>query len=256
MKVNQKKRQHKRMIAKVMAVASMSMATLISPSVAAKTIWSDNSISLLHGTSYKLVPEETLTTMTLEHASGHSWGGLFYFVDRHFGEDGENGKQFKETYGEISPRFYLKKFDGGVIKSINAMATYEHGSNSGGFSQDNLLVGFGADVNISGMKYTTVAIYQVFNSNPFNTESDQQLTITYGWTKNNITVDGYVDYSFNNEKSEDQLHINPQFKYNIGSLFDTTKKVDFGIEYSYWKNKFGRKDENQSAVSALLKVHF
>lgn len=223
---------------------------------AAKTLFSDNSISILHGEDYELVPEKTLTTMTLEHVSGHTWGGLFFFVDRHIGKT-ENSKKFHETYGELSPKFTLfKPADGGFIKAVNLAGTYEHGSNSNGFSQDNALVGLGVDLNIPGMKYASISAYRAFNHNTFNSNDDNQITLTYGWTNNNVTLDGYVDYSFDNEGSEDQLHINPQLKYNIGSLFGTSNKIDAGIEYSYWQNKFGVKDKDQNAVSGIIKAHF
>lgn len=38
----------------------------------AKQLFGGTSISALYGTDYELVPEETLTTMTLEHASTHT----------------------------------------------------------------------------------------------------------------------------------------------------------------------------------------
>lgn len=252
--------QNKSTLKRIAAMVSMSMMALASQQAAAKTIWSDNSLSILYGEEYELVPdrenENTLTTFTFEHASGHSWGGLFYFIDRHIGEDDASGKQFNETYGEFSPKLALYKPKSGFIKSINAASTFEHGSNSGGFSQNNILLGLGADFAIPGMKYASLTFYHAKNSNTFNSEDDQQLTLTYGWSKKNVTLDGYVDYSFNNDVSEDQLHINPQLKYNVGSLFNTSKKIDAGVEYSYWKNKFGAKDKNQSAASAIVKFHF
>ncbi|MEJ6070042.1 DUF5020 domain-containing protein, partial [Psychrobacter sp. 16-Bac2893] len=43
-------------------------------SAQAKVLFTDTSISALYGTDYELVPQETLTTVTLEHASTHTWG--------------------------------------------------------------------------------------------------------------------------------------------------------------------------------------
>lgn len=53
----------------------------------AKTLFKDTSVTLLHGGNFKLLPGDVddLTTMTLEHASTHDWGGVFFFVDRHQG---------------------------------------------------------------------------------------------------------------------------------------------------------------------------
>ncbi|MFZ2554373.1 DUF5020 family protein [Psychrobacter urativorans] len=224
----------------------------------AKMLFGDTSISGLYGSNYKLVPDETLKTMTLEHASTHTWGGVFFFVDRHQGEEGTNGKDFKETYGELAPKYKLATFDNSFIKQVNLAGQYEFGSNSNnGFSQDNYLVGVGVDLNvpITGMKYASASIYHAFNDDTFSDADDQQITLTYGWEKNNFVVDGYVDYSFNNDDKKDQLHINPQIKYNLQQVLGIDNRLEVGMEYSYWKNKFGS-DQTQNAPSALVKYHF
>ena len=221
----------------------------------AKTFFTDTSISVLHGSDYDLVPEETLNTVTLEHASAHDWGGVFFFVDRHQGKENAAGKAFKETYGELSPKLKLAKIDDSFIKQVNLAGTYEFGSNSNGFSQDNYLVGIGADLNvpIPGMRFASATLYHAFNE---NTDDDQQLTLTYGWERNNIVIEGYIDYSFNNDDIADNVHINPQIKYNLQDILGIDNRLEVGMEYSYWKNKFGIDGLNQSAPSALVKVHF
>lgn len=243
------------LIAKPLTCALVAIAALGAMSSSqAKVLFSDTSISALYGTDYELVPQETLTTMTLEHASSHTWGGVFFFVDRHQGKEDAGGKEFKETYGELAPKLKLATYDNSFIKQVNLAGQYEFGSNSKGFSQDNYLVGIGADLNvpIPGMKYASASIYHAFNE---NTDDDQQITLTYGWEKNNFVVDGYVDYSFNNDDAKDQLHINPQLKYNLQEVLGIDNRLEVGMEYSYWKNKFGS-DKTQNAASALVKFHF
>ena len=224
----------------------------------AKMLFGGTSISALYGTDYELVPEETLTTMTLEHASTHTWGGVFFFVDRHQGKENAAGKEFKETYGELAPKLKLATFDNSFIKQVNLAGQYEFGSNSSGFSQDNILVGVGVDLNvpIPGMKYASASIYHAFNDDTFSDADDQQITLTYGWEKSNFVVDGYVDYSFNNDDKANQLHINPQIKYNLQEVLGIDNRLEVGMEYSYWKNKYGNDGVDQNAASALVKYHF
>ena len=226
----------------------------------AKQLFGGTSISALYGTDYELVPEETLTTMTLEHASTHTWGGVFFFVDRHQGKEDPNngGREFKETYGELAPKLKLATFDNSFIKQVNLAGQYEFGSNSTGFSQDNVLIGLGVDLNvpIPGMKYASASIYHAFNDDTFSDADDQQITLTYGWEKNNFVIDGYVDYSFNNDDKADQLHINPQIKYNLQEVLGIDNRLEVGMEYSYWNNKYGRDGVDQNAASALVKYHF
>ncbi len=224
----------------------------------AKMLFGGTSISALYGTDYELVPEETLTTMTLEHASTHTWGGVFFFVDRHQGKENAAGKEFKETYGELAPKLKLATFDNSFIKQVNLAGQYEFGSNSSGFSQDNYLVGLGVDMNvpIPGMKYASASLYHAFNDK--DNADDQQITVTYGWEKNNFVVDGYIDYAFNSEDDnvKDNIHINPQIKYNLQEVLGIDNRLEVGMEYSYWKNKYGVDGVDQNAASALIKYHF
>ncbi len=232
----------------------------------AEQFWSDNSISLLYGEDYTMTPnngeKNAVTNMTLEHVSGHSWGSLFFFVDRLIGE-GEG--QYSETYGELSPTFTLKKFeDGSFIKAINAAFTYEFGSSStgfGGFSQDNYLYGVGADLAIPGMDYFSTTYYYSQRNNTFeNGDNDHQLTFVYGWSSGNLNIDGFLDWSTGTDKHDSELNFTPQITYNVGPALGVSNKVKVGVEYSYWDNKFGikgmeDKDRDQNAVSLLLKVH-
>ncbi len=240
------------------AVAVVALGTMTSAN--AKMLFGGTSITGLYGDNFKLTPnkeDNALAVMTLEHASTHTWGGVFFFVDRLQGDEGANGKDFRETYGELAPKYKLATFENSFIKQVNLAGQYEFGSNGGGFSQDNYLVGVGVDLNvpIPGMKYASASIYHAFNDDDFSTADDQQITLTYGWEKNDFVVDGYVDYSFNNDDKKDQLHINPQIKYNLQKTLGLDNRLEVGMEYSYWRNKFGS-DETQSAPSALIKYHF
>lgn len=223
-------------------------AALLSTSVQAEQYWSDTSISLLYGDTYENAfgsDDYTFTTMTLEHVSGHSWGGLFYFLDRSVGD-------VTESYSEVSPKFNLVKMDG-VVTAITASMTYESGSSQ--FSNfDNYLYGVGFDLAIPGMNYASATIYRALNEGD---NDDNQITLTYGVSSGGFNLDGYVDYSFgsDNDAIEDQMMINPQITYDIAPMLGASGKVKVGVEYFYWGNKYGVDGADQSAVSLLLKVH-
>ena len=105
------------------------------------------------------------------------------------------------------------------------------------------------------MKYASASLYHAFNNDTYSKADDQQITLTYAWEKNDFLVDGYVDYSFNNDDKKDSLHINPQIKYNLQKVLGIDNRLEVGMEYSYWKNKYGT-DVTQNAPSALIKYHF
>ncbi|MGM8899306.1 MULTISPECIES: DUF5020 family protein [unclassified Psychrobacter] len=233
----------------------------MSTSANAKRFFSDTSISVLYGDNYKTGPagvKQEITTVTLEHASAFDWGGLFFFVDRLQGNEDVSGSRSKDIYGEVAPKFKISDYSNSFIKQVNLAGQYEFGTSESGFEQDNFLVGIGADLNIpiDGMKYASASIYHAFNDDTFSDADDQQITLTYGWEKNNFVVDGYIDYSFNNDDKADQLHINPQIKYNLQDALGIDNRIEVGMEYSYWKNKFGFDGVDQSVPSALVKFHF
>lgn len=243
------------------AAAAIIAIGAMSTSANAKRFFSDTSISVLYGDNYKTGPagvKQEITTVTLEHASAFDWGGLFFFVDRLQGNEDVSGSRSKDIYGEVAPKFKISDYSNSFIKQVNLAGQYEFGTSESGFEQDNFLVGIGADLNIpiDGMKYASASIYHAFNDDTFSDADDQQITLTYGWEKNNFVVDGYIDYSFNNDDKADQLHINPQIKYNLQDALGIDNRIEVGMEYSYWKNKFGFDGVDQSVPSALVKFHF
>ncbi|QQD25117.1 hypothetical protein GJQ55_11815 [Venatoribacter cucullus] len=237
--------------------------SVLSLSAQAEQFWADNSFSLLYGDNYKMVPagENTrATVMTLEHVSGHSWGGMFFFIDRVNSGEGA----YDETYGELSPSISLAKFDG-FVKGINAAFTYEFSSSTTStasypyntFSQDNYLAGVGVDLAIPGADYFSATVYRSKNNTSFDSFYDNQLTLVYGWSLGNVTLDGYLDYTPGRNGRKTELSIAPQLTYNIGPMLGLKNKVKVGIEYSYWRNKFATPEDNddQHNASLLLKWH-
>ena len=234
---------------------TMASAALLSTSVQAEQYWADNSVSVLYGSSY-IEPfvngpdeEMSYTTLTLEHVSGHSWGGLFYFVDRHSGEG------FTDTYIEFSPTFTLAKMDG-AISSVSAAYTLESG---GGF--DNHLFGASVGLSVPGMDYLNVNVYRAMNDSLEIDKGDDNLfSVIYGYSNGNLIIDGFMDYRFGNDGSqfgdiEDSMNFTPQITYNLAPMLGLKNKLKVGVEYSYWTNKFGVDGADQNAVSLLLKAH-
>ncbi len=239
-------------------------ASLLSVSAQAEQFWADNSVSVLYGSDYEFLKDEDLTTMTLEHVSGHTWGGLFFFVDRH------KGAGYSEIYGEVSPNFTLTKMDG-MVSAVNLVYTYEFNNFQTGARDfdgddsnnafhkgfDNHLVGAGVDLKVPGMDFLSVNLYRALNDAVGGDDNDDnQITVVYGAHFGDIIVDGFMDYSFASEDDnvEDSMNFTPQITYNLAPMLGMKNKLKVGIEYSYWTNQFGG-DDDQSAISLLLKAH-
>jgi nucleoside-specific outer membrane channel protein Tsx len=248
--------------------AAIAAGSMMTASAQAEMFWSNNSITLLHSNSYEIV-DKSVSTMTLEHVSGHNWGDVFFFLDRHNGSDTD----YKETYAELSPRLSLSnlvgtKLEAGPLKDVFLAGTYEFMSdnNANTTDFDNYLTGVGFDWNVPGLAFFQT---NFFYANNEATDDDQQVTVVYGAPFSigelEIMVDGYIDWSTGESDHGADFHFNPQVRANVGKFIGITKsKLEVGLEYSYWNNKFGIKDTDfvvtnlgmdneESAFSALVK---
>ena len=230
----------------------------------AQSIWSDNSLSLLQGQNYSDFGNNNAkqTVMTLEHTSKHQWGGLFYFVDSTTHHDRTTNNH--DIYGEFSPALSLSYITGdsltaGIIKDIKLAGTYEFG---GGSHVNNYLLGFGLDWQLPGFDFFNTTLFHAFNNNDFNLKDDQQLTIVWGAklpiSSLDVTLNGYIDWSSAASDHKADLHINPQLLVNISKALNISQtKIEAGIEYSYWHNKYGNNGlATENNISLITKWHF
>ena len=85
--------------------------------------------------------------------------------------------------------------------------------------------------------------------------------------KSDILIDGFMDWVVDNDENRRgtyhaNLHFNPQIKYDLGKALSWgEKQLYVGIEYDYWKDKYGIADTSsfdtdQNTASLLVKVHF
>jgi len=245
----------------------LSLVLLCSMTTAnAETYWSDNSLSYLKNLQdFEVLTNDDINVFTFEHVSGHNWGDVFFFVDRINGKADNNNPKHKETYSEFSPRLSLSYLTGndlsfGVIKDLFIAGTYEYSSGSSGdfgFGFDNYLYGIGASWNLFDKGFFNTNLYYANNE---KIDNDQQLTVSWGYPmefgKHHIMFDGYIDWSTSADDHEADFHFNPQLKLDVGNYFGNPKKLEVGIEYSFWRNKFGIAGlDDESTVSFLIKAH-
>lgn len=233
--------------------------------VSAKQLWSDFSVSYLQGND-NLEPfsgnEFGSKVITVEHASGHDWGSTFIFFDRATHDNGSND----EVYGEMSANLSLAKAfnddrDGKFIKDYFVTGQIEHQSQDRGFN--NYLYGGGVDLNVPGANYFNIILYRR-NQDDFGIGKKDNNQLTFLWSfdlTEKLRVDGFWDitdsYDTNFGKSKGESHFTPQIKYNVGpALGITSGRLDVGLEYTYWINKFGVDGQDEKSPNLLVKWHF
>ncbi|MEH6576965.1 MAG: outer membrane protein OmpK, partial [Amphritea sp.] len=226
-----------------------------SESMGYMTATTNSDIAYLNGSDYE-VGDPDRQVLTVEHASGHSWGDNFFFMDRLKSDNDSN-----ETYFELSPRLSLSYLTGadlsfGPVTDVFLAGTLEGGQNP--FNNfDNYLVGVGVSLDVPGFWYFKANVYHASND---ITDNNEQLTLVWGLpfdiSNAEFLYDGFLDWSSSTANLASEMNFTSQLKWNAGQLIGTKAPVYVGVEYAYWNNKFGIRDADERNPALLLKWHF
>lgn len=225
--------------------------------------WSQTSVLLLDGAGYKNVNDDSrfnTQVLTLEHVSGWKYGTNFFFVDVTHPNSADS-----QFYGELSPSFSLGKISGkdlsfGMVKDLSIATTWELGQNT-----NAKLFGLGVDLNIPNMPVATINVYQRQSESKFvpgKTGNGQQVTLVWAapfslgatqWLFN-----GFFDYATAEPEvgKVENIVSSPRLMMDAGALWGTPKSLYVGVEYSYWKNKYGVKGIEESVPQLALQWSF
>lgn len=184
--------------------------------------------------------------LTLEHASGWKYGDNFFFVDVING-DGDSDTEF---YGELQPRFSFGKISGhkyeGFVKDI-LIATQWNFGKDGGANVSAYLIGVGFDLAVPGAAFFAFNAYQRTEHNTagssYTNDSTYQLNVAglfpFKLGNSSWSIGGFADYIGKIDNNKAHLLFVPQILVDVGALAGAPGRLEAGIEYSYWKNKFG-----------------
>ncbi|MGM0524706.1 MAG: nucleoside-binding protein [Pseudomonadota bacterium] len=241
-----------------MRIQLLILATLfLAAPVKGEILWQDFSATYLYGEDYR-VGDNQREVITFEHAAGASWGDSFFFLDHLRSRDGS-----KENYAEWSPRLSSCKFglycsdSNEPLGDILFASTVEMSEQSTHF-----LHGIGVDLNIDGFSYLQLNTYRRFND---GVEDNWQLTATWAYPfdfeQQSFLYDGFIDWFSGTQNQRASLNWTSQLKWDAGKAIGLDNRLYLGIEYVYWRNKFGIADTldfptHESNVNLLIKYHF
>ncbi len=240
--------------------------------------WQNNSLTYLYGQSYKVNPN-IQQTLTFEHADGWKYGDNFFFLDKIFYNGEDDAQSGSNTYyGEFSPRLSLgkifdQKIQFGPVTDVLLAMTYEFGEGD----TESYLIGPGFDLAIPGFDYFKLNFYNRTTDGSRPGDDVWQVTPAWSYTipvgDSDIVIDGFMDWVVDNDENSRgtyhaNLHFNPQIKYDLGKAMGWgAQQFYVGIEYDYWKDKYGIDDDSflgdqilggtdQNTFSWIAKVHF
>ncbi|MDX1556225.1 MAG: outer membrane protein OmpK, partial [Xanthomonadales bacterium] len=156
----------------------------------------------------------------------------------------------------------------GPVTDVLLATAYEFGEGE----VEAWLVGPAVDLDVPGFDYVQLNVYRRHPRHGESGGRQWQVTPVWAWTvplgRSDLLVDGFIDWVVDNAATRHaHLHFNPQIKYDLGKAMGWGSKILYvGIEYDYWKNKYGIDDDgllgkqlpggiDQNTASLLLKAH-
>lgn len=250
--------------------AAITSCIAVAPAYAAD--WSDTEIQYVSGSSYRepFNPGPNNDTdvkryiITLQHASGHKLGRNFFFVDFLTSTSGEpNNREHGEVYGEWYSSLSLSKLSGNkvefaFVRDLNLTGGLNYGAKSNGANPRVWLYGVTADLAVPGFIFLNVDFLRYDDRGHFagfdqNNKATWQISPAWlskfnlGATKWVFT--GHIDWI--GKRCETSLCAKetlaqPELKLDVGNFFGKPDTFYVGLEYNYWKNKFGFKGLDES----------
>jgi nucleoside-specific outer membrane channel protein Tsx len=220
--------------------------------------WTANNVQLLHGSGFKLGANER-STLTIEHANGWRYGDNFMFIDIVQRDD-----VGVALYGEWYPRLSLSRvldrnLTTHLFKDLYLVGGLNASSEPDGDAFKAYLLGVGARFNLP--------VPGFFDLNIMAQKHDQVSTtgiqITPSWSipfeigRLKFKFDGFLDWvSSSSSGGRPFILAQPQLLLDVGQLVGNTRGFYIGIEYFYWRNKFGIDGIHDKAFQAMLKIDF
>lgn len=225
--------------------------------VAGAADWSSTNVQFLYGDGFKVLPPEARTIITLEHASGWTYGDNFFFFDvtEPFAND-------TSLYGEWHPRFSFNKIfknemGSGFFRDV-LLATELNVENNGQ-PWRAYLYGVGFDFNIPHFQFFALNLFvrddkMIRDDSTYQISPSWNLPFTLG--KTNWEFRGFIDIAGAEGEGKAQTLAQPQLLVNLGSIFKQPGTLWVGVEYQYWNNKYGIDGVDENFVQVMGRWDF
>jgi nucleoside-specific outer membrane channel protein Tsx len=250
-------------------------AILASPAAEAGSAnFATTNIQYLHGTRYAdfdpnggFSEDDESSIITIEHFNTWKYGDNFMFVDitNPLGEGDAFGTTAEESasfYAEISPRLSFGKMAGkdlswGLIQDVLFTATVEIPESP---VDQTFLYGLAVDLKLPGFQFFQVNWY-IRDNQGSGIDTGQQITLVWGAPFKlgpvPLVFEGFFDYAWGEDPLEDNIITGPRLLVDVGELTGFGGgKLQAGVEYQVWRNKFGIDGMDEDVPQAMVKWIF
>jgi nucleoside-specific outer membrane channel protein Tsx len=258
----------------VHALALVVCAVLPTAASAGSAEFATTNIQYLHGTRYAdfdpaggFSESDEASIVTIEHFNVWKYGDNFIFIDitnpdregDAFGSTTESDAAF---YAEISPRLSFGKILGkdlsfGPVLDVLFTSTIEIPESP---VEQTWLYGLAADLKLPGFQFFQFNWY-VRDNQASGIDTGQQVTLVWAAPFKlgpvPLVFEGFFDYAWGEDPLQDNIITAPRLLVDVGELAGFGGgKLQAGVEYQIWRNKFGIDGMDEDVAQAMLKWIF
>jgi len=245
--------------------------------------WSDTSLSYRFGTEFREPVNPTdikKNIINLSNVSGYKYGTNFFSVDLLQSDSNDpagvgSSEGAHEAY--VVYRNYLdmgkvlgKDFSAGMMRGWGVTAGFDWNSKTdAGYNSKKRMLALGPTIQFDVPGFLSASLLQLWESNApcddynagtanpvcvarYSYKPHPMLSLAWGIPlgAGPLSFEGYANFIAAKGKDEygndtaAETNIDMQVMYDLGSLWGTPKTFKVGLEYQYWKNKFGNNNAN------------
>ena len=274
----------KKLVISTAAVAAL--AALAGTAQAAD--WSDTSIGYRYGTKFAEpygTNDITKNILSLTHVSGFKYGSNFFNVDMLMSNkkdpasfdqvSGTTTGSAQETYIVYRNTLDFEKMSGTSFKSTGIRGyglTWGFDWNTkddAGYNSKKRMLVLGPTVNFDVPGFLSASVLLLKESNApysdfsgiatprYTYKTHPMLTAAWGIPLGSgFSFEGFVNFIASKGKDEFGAQTKPETDLDMQVMYDITGKNTFkvGLEYQYWKNKFGNDANGPAGPGATAKT--
>jgi nucleoside-specific outer membrane channel protein Tsx len=244
--------------------------------------WSDTSIGYRYGTKFRepfIAEDITKSIIDFQHVSGYKYGVNFFNVDLLMSDKNDpaaGGAGAQEAYVVYRNTVDLAKLTGseykwGIIKDVGGTFGFDWNTkNDIGYSSKKRMLVVGPTLMMDVPGFLNVGVFALFESNAPVGISDRYTYDTHAMLDLNwgipigsspFSFQGYFDIiapkgkdEFGNDTAT-ETHFDVAIMLDVGKVLGGPKDTfKLGLEYEYWKNKFGNDHNGPAGDGAFAKT--
>ena len=238
-------------VMKILLTALLTFVTLSAPGLQAQT---SHQLELLYSDAYDRRGRDDQLVATYKNSTDWQSGDSFFFIDMaHLG----NFENAGNTYLEWQPRLSLGQLLGdkplafGLFEDFYLIGEFDHVHNKH-VTKNTYLGGLSTNLDLPGFAFFKLSL--MVRNDPTVSGHTQQLALSWNYpfslAGQRFSVEGFMDAAGSEGNSPSYYIVQPQL------LWKYSERLNFGLEYAYWRNKSGLTGFNESAMQVMLRFAF